>query len=615
MQQMHHRPLFGFVSRSLFVCLVVVYLAVIVVPAMAQGRPVTSAAVLPITDATGQSSLLLSEKVTDEVALALEGTGQFRVVPRADLERELSALKLSPPLSDQQKVRLGKRLQVDKIVSGTLKSLRLDRKNGRVAATLSLEVFDVDVAAVLEGAQQTAITPPIPGWEGDNTRVINEGIRAVVEATVDEMLRIRTDRGNVDLVDRQGNVTLNIGTNDGLEIGNRLLVMRPVWEPDLEKVVLRKVGIVQVTDVDPRLSNARLVSGNMPRVGDKVYKLYTPPEVVQKITRARSTKNIATQIAALALLVGIIQIGTGPSSNSPTKLTANIAQSHPGGDTYIAVRPRAGNTILQGTQGWLIYRGPTAGFIAEADNNNYLVGAVRGKHLSLYEDHAARQVGLTFTFTWQYIDETGDQADGSVDITYNHLELVEGQTYYYKVRRIHDPIRPQIPLAQAPPEDVSFTVDPEDALSEATRKAAGPVTYFRPPQLQSPTNGLDTVNPADVTFEWSPAEGADLYQVQVYDNPLLNEPAVYKGPIQSSTGEVVMRHHVTGFTFGSNKTYYWVVGARRSGEALPECGGVKGWIRSEVWSFSTPPMPPSPAAGSAAVVAPGGFWGQTPRGK
>ncbi len=618
MHRMYYRLLSEVAAYCLAVCLAVPYALIFTPAAMAQGRVITSAAVLPIVDGTGQQSEVLSDKATDEVALALEATRQFRVVLRADLERELAALQLAPPLSDLQKARLGARLQVDKIISGKLMSLKLNRKTGQVEARLELRSFDIKVGATLNGALATQRTRPLPGWEGDDTLVLNEGIRAVAETAVREMLTARTPRGNVDVVDPQGNVSLNIGTNHGVKVGDRLMVMRPTWEPDLEMVVMYEVGEVRVKQVEPRLSEANRISGGFPRVGDKVYMLYTPPEALKKEFRSRKMESSARMLCGILGAFGIIAIGTGGDPSSPTALTTHIAQSHPGGETYIAVEPHIGHTKLQGTQAWLIFRGPTAGFIAEADDNNYLVGAVRGKHLSLYEDHPERQVGLSFAFAWQFIDETGEQADGDVSITYNHLELVEGDTYYYKVRRVHDPIRPQVPIADTAQDDlvdVDFTIDPEDALSEATRKAAGPVTYFRPPGLQAPSNGLKTVNPSNVTFEWEPMDGADQYQVQVYDNSLLRKPAVYKGPVQSSTGEVLMRHKPSGFTFGSNETYYWVVGAKRAGEAQPVSGSEKGWIFSEVWSFSTPPTPPGPTGSGSYSPPPGGWWQQIPRGK
>jgi hypothetical protein len=147
----------------------------------------------------------------------------------------------------------------------------------------------------------------------------------------------------------------------------------------------------------------------------------------------------------------------------------------------------------------------------------------------------------------------------------------------------------------------------------STRTAAGPVTFFRIPLLQAPTDGLKTVNGANVTFEFAPVEGADLYQVQVYDNILLQDPYIYKSPILSATGETVIRHKATGFVFPSGKTLYWVVGARRSGEALPYSGNVQGFIRSAIFSFSTPSTPPDPVGSSAPVRGGTNWWGQVER--
>ena len=92
------------------------------------------------------------------------------------------------------------------------------------------------------------------------------------------------------------------------------------------------------------------------------------------------------------------------------------------------------------------------------------------------------------------------------------------------MQRVVDPIRPVMPtVSMAPaviPTQLGFEVDPSDALSEASG-AVGPVTYFEPAALALPPNGITSLNPADLTFEWTPSVGADQSRVEVYDNQTL----------------------------------------------------------------------------------------------
>ncbi|MCK4324535.1 MAG: hypothetical protein KAW89_08405, partial [Armatimonadetes bacterium] len=210
------------------------------------------------------------------------------------------------------------------------------------------------------------------------------------------------------------------------------------------------------------------------------------------------------------------------------------------------------------------------------------------------------------------------QADGSVELTYDDPALMVGSSYYYKVQRVVDPIMPQPPLTeQVGPAQAALTVDPPEALGEASR-AVGPVTYFDPAVLDSPTNNNENVDPTDVTFEWTPSDGADQYQVQVYGDMSLTN-LVYRSPELSWTGGPVMTHTVTSTLFAGDETYWWVVCNRKYGEAQPvaRIGGQdrSGWIYSNKWGFTTtaaPPPPPS-AAGSDRPTKPiwrHGWWGE-----
>ena len=251
----------------------------------------------------------------------------------------------------------------------------------------------------------------------------------------------------------------------------------------------------------------------------------------------------------------------------------------------------------------------------EPDN---IVGATSQARLDMYADAPAARLAVAFNTEFTYFDRSGEQADGSVELTYDDPALMVGSSYYYKVQRVVDPIMPQPPLVgQVGPAQAALTVDPPEALGEASR-AVGPVTYFEPAVLVSPTNNSETVNPADVTFEWIPSDGADQYQVQVYSDMNLTN-LVYPSPVLSWTGGSVMTHTVTSTVFAGNTTYWWVVCNRKNGEAQPiaRIGGQdrSGWIYSNKWGFTTtdaPPPPPS-AAGSdrpSKPTSPRGWFGE-----
>ncbi len=592
MHQINHHPLYKYVAWALTALLVVPYAATLGSARAQMIGEVTAAVVLPVVITKGlDQQELLVEKATAAVALALEDSGEFRVIPQADLERKLNELSLEPPLSPLEQVRLGNALQADKVITAILHQLVVNPNTGQCRAQLELASLDVVNEAVLNGAIVTSYTKRIPGWEGDDVRVLNEGLRQVAEEAVIQMLRSRVPRGNVDLVDEQGRVTLNRGRDQGIEPGMRMLVKRPEWRPDAEQVAMRQVGVIEVDRVLPSFSVAHTISGQSPRTGDKVYAMYTPPEIVRQREHARHTTRSLRLVFAGALLLGLWGIGGHPGPEASPKADVQLFQSRSGAEPYVRV-----NILRKAKKTFdlLFYRGESPGFVAEADSRNYLVGAVSGP-VKFFEDTPERQVGLTFTDTFEFFDRDGSLTEGTVDITYNHLELTPGDTYYYKIRGVVDPLRVQIPIAQQVLEDVAFAVDPADALTDASAPA-GPITYFQPAIQSLPVNSSTTVNPQDVTFEWQPSVGASDYRVFVYDNANLNEPAVYQGPIIAWTGQTVMRYRVTDYTFRGDQIYYWVVGNRVAGEPAPlvqVAGREKsGWILSSVRNFRTVSMPP-----------------------
>ncbi len=624
MHQMNQHPLSKYIAWVLAVLLAMPF-AVLCSGVDAQIRgEITAAVVLPIVLGRGLEGELLSQKATAAVALALEESREFRIISESNLQRELRELSLEPPLSQAEQIRVGKQLQADKVISGTLHELTINRHTGECRVRLELRSLDIDSEAVLNGAINTITTKRIPGWEGPEVRVVNEGLREAAEATVAAMLRTRIPRGNVDLVDDLGVINLNLGARDGLYRGMQMLVKRGYWEPDIEKVVMRDIGTIEIDDAQARLSTAHSISGQTPRTGDKVYALYTLPEIVRVQEHKRHVTSSLRKFWALGMLAGLWAIGSGGGSTSAPGADVHLYQTGAGGQPIVRVNVHRGwNPDADSTHDWLFFRGESPGFPAEVDDRNYLVGAVKGGHVDYWEDTPERRVGLTFEDEFTFLDREGEEEDGDVDIDYNHLELIAGRTYYYKVRRIVDPWRPIIPIAEQVDEeleDVSFSVDPADALSEAS-SPAGPVTYFQPPTLSRPTNGSTTVNPQDVTFEWQPSTGAGEYRVFVYDNPNFNDPPVYQHTV-IWTGQSAMQYRVTDFTFSGDRMYYWAVGARVSGEPAPKvwvAGQDKtGWVLSNIWIFQTVSMPPPvpSAAGQAdGPRRPGvrtGWWGERP---
>ena len=592
-----------------------------------------SVAMVPFVDDTGHNSLLIANKATDAVAMALDDSQEYVVTAGGDTEREMEALgiiKAESPrfsVSKEQQVRLGERLRVEKVASGSVNMLRVYR-NGACHCVMTVLLLDVATREWLDGATEPYTTQPMPGWKGEEAEVINEALRCAAEKAVARIQTDRRPRGNVDMVDQSGEVIINLGYRDGMEMGMELLVVRGVWNAAQERVVLRNLGVIEVRKTEINMSRCRLVSGSLPRTSDKCYVMYRPNVRIAKAARSVRTKRYATWLTAALLLTGIYNTARGPDYQSAPGVRAYLSQSAPGAEPRIRVIETSGNVPdATVTKAFLVFRGDYQGFPAEVDNQNFLIAARQGGRLDFFEDYPEQVVDIEFEMEFTYIDEEGEQEDGDVDITYNHLALVAGRQYYYKLRRIVDPGRVNIPIAdtgQAPdvPVDVDFEIDPSDALGEPS-PPAGPVTFFYPGTLETPSDGNEAVDwrKDSTTFTWRPAVGANQYRVLIYKNPQATGIAAKMSPVLNYTSGTTMSWKLDS-NLQATTTYYWFVASWCNGEAKPvvQSNGSKGWILSQPFRFrtvSSPPPTPSSAAQESGGRRPpsrSGWWGG-PRGR
>ncbi len=633
MRRPHHGNANAFITPTATLLLVLCLWAAFVPAAHAQKiSEAISVAVVPFADRAGGSEMT-ANKATDAAALALDESQEYVVSTRADTRREMQTLGIVASesarhsVSKEQMVRLGEHLRVEKVATGSVDHLSID-KSGRGRCVLTIRLLDIATQEYLDGATSDYTTRALPGWQGEEATVINEALRSAAEQCVRTIQTSRTPRGNIDMVDNTGTIVVNLGARDGVEVGKELLVVRGIWNSGLERVVLQKIGVIEVSAVEINDCRCRLTSGSMPRTADKCYVMYRPSNTIAKAVKRSKLKRTTRVLAALGLVAGIYATATGDDNQSPPGVSVFLTQAAPGSEPRIAVEAEPGN--LPGstkTHAWLVFRGENAGFLSQVDNNNHLVAAVQGGKLANFEDDPTFTVDLEFELEFNYLDNEGEEEDGDVDITYNHLPLVAGRSYYYKLRRIVDPGFVDLPTAASGqvtppvPVDVSFDIDPPESLGEPS-DPAGPVTFFFPGQPETPSDGNSTVDPraGKTTFRWTPSLGADEYMVFIYDNPQAVGNPVKQSPRLSSTSSTTTMNWALNMTLASDTEYYWFVGARTSGEVAPlvRSNGSRGWVMSEPFRFRTallPPVNPSVDGGKLQPSDRGGIFGERPLGR
>jgi hypothetical protein len=625
MHRLHASRTWKFVALYVAATMVVPYAVVgFPVDAEAQAQPVVesaSAIVLPVQDPDDAVDSVLSQKATDALALAMEGSRQFMVTSRMDLQRELNQLDIQPPLSDSEKLRLGDRLAVDQVATGEITELRINERTGEVDISISVAMLDVATGEYLNGAIVSTTTKRLPGWHGEESRVVNDALREVAEQAVSEILANRVAEGFVTSVNDFGVATINVGRDDRLAPGMEMLLLRPVWQRDLEEMTMQKVGRYSVSETSAH--RAKLVpigenDGGYATVADRAYKLYRGPERMEAYKRRASNDQTLTVAAAILAVLGVVAIADGSASDdAPKGLRSYLYQEQPGDEAVIRVRVANSSIPLdEQIYAWLFFRSDgqqnfslLAQSLVGASFESRLPGGVwdDGPEFETYE--------LEREFTWLTTD--GDEEDGDIELLFHHFPLQAGHTYYHRVQRVVEPpsragsgapvTTNQMRSAQDEDlDDPELNVDPASALGEGSRPTQG-ITYFTPPVLQSPEGGAENQSTSSITFTWNSTQGANEYILQVFpeDDPDGRRAPRYQAQIRQDTSGTMF--HTINDTFASSARFYWRVGARRSGEPEPENRLLgRGWLFSNIRTFTTAAAPPPPPGSTAAGHSPNG---------
>jgi hypothetical protein len=598
--------------------MVYLVMAALVAPYVALAAPssslptksVTTVAVIPMQDATGTGNVVITREATSAVALSMEDTREYMVTSTADLEREMASLVIQVPLSKAEQVHLGQRLKVDKVLTGRVTAMSVDARTGRARVGFSLMMLDVGIGEYLDGAVMTITSKSIPGWNGDVNLVIAQATREAADAAVAQMLASRVKRGNIDLVDDLGNININMGTDNGIVSGTEFLVMRPVWAPDIEEVIMRHVGIIRVGSPDEiaaQLSVAHTISGATPATGDKIYRIYKPEAVTKQEVRSASIKRTGQLIAALALLAGLFAVGGGETTTSASDISGALAQAGPGtSPEFVQLSLHTGGTGVDKMHGFMIFRNVIPSFAWNVFDLIDIIPASNQPYVP-YSDGPAARVAVDGEVQFQFIDQNqggtggGSQTEGSVTATFDVAGLTPGTSYYYMCVRITDPIgrpgaNPPIGTAQVG----QITATPDFSIFSDASNTFGPITYFHCPTLILPADNAVSQPPTSVTFNWQTMVGADQYRVEVFQQTDPNgtgTPYQVSSVVSKTSGTASVT--LPGPFSDTTQNYFWRVGGRKSLEPGPLSQTVHktGWLYSAMRHFtpalSPPPLPTS----------------------
>ena len=466
--------------------------------AQAQGAPAQSVIVLDFATENGLDPLL-GRKAADGLAVELQRSGSYDVVPRQRVEEAVSQQAgLQPPYNDIAQIKLAESVNASSVFSGRVTSVQVEA--GR-SARVSLEARQLDVITgdYINGTFVSESTEQKLGQVA-NEILVDEAINKAVFGAVRSMRQTTLPTGTVLNV-ATDEVVLSIGADAGVSSGQRYTVLRDKYDRARNVTERSKIGEVTITRVNATQSSARISAGGREgvRTTDRVRQIFTPATYPRTSVRngqsvtpvtappVRANGNNAAGgflkkssagilgLVGLAALVGLAGLG-GDTGNSPPR-GIDITEANP---TQTYPQPRftfdAGFNGINFSQtldreavvAYLIYRGTAPNFTPDVSNLQAVVDArfdASSKQITFTDagvvgNFPRRQVTITSTTTGGGNNNTTGNVSGTsnidlsiadvttglidslvttsdqITIIFTQRPLQIGQTYYYRVGRI-----------------------------------------------------------------------------------------------------------------------------------------------------------------------------------
>ena len=428
---------------------------------------------------------LLGRKAADGLAVELQRSGEYQVVPRQQVEAAVAQQAgLQPPFNDTAQIKLAQTVNANSVFSGRVE--RVELTPGRLArVTLEARQLDVLTGDFVNGTVVTESTEQKLG-DVESGILVDEAINKAVFSAVRSMRQTSLPRGNV-LNTTVDSVVLNIGAQAGVVPGQRYTVLRDIFDPARNVTERRKIGEVTIQRVNSDQSDARISAGGTVgvRTGDRVRQIFEPSRYPRSTTGsgnsltpvtapppgrqsaggglsglARKSSRGALGLLALGALVALVGFGGG-SGNSPPR-AVDITEANP---TQTFPQPRF--TFTAGFNGisiqqtldresvvaYVIYRGTAPNFTPDAGSIQAVVDARfdASEKQIVFTDAGiigtAPRRQVTITSAGAQVDlnisdadlVAGDQiiqTQQQLTIQFTQRPLIIGQTYFYRVGRI-----------------------------------------------------------------------------------------------------------------------------------------------------------------------------------
>jgi len=568
-------------------------------PALAQTGTI-EVAVVDFRNVSKVSNEMFGAMATDAVVVELLRCGKFGVVTADTLQAKMEELgykskedrALKVHLTPSMMVRVGGEVGADSVVSGEVTSIKVDRGKKRAEARIVVRMLDVASGEWVNGAVATGASNPRIGYTPDRDtdwiiEAINSAARKAVETMVQYIIPEATIIGTIG----PNEVLLNRGSQEGLEPGMEMIVLR---RGDAgEEEVVGRVRISKVSDTDSRASVVRSTRGVKPE--DRVRAVYELPKDTGgkevEAPRTDSKKRIAVGSKLLWGLVTLIGIATffKGGGDRPEQLPTAVVMAGRSPDVTAATED--GGILIAWNNPKDVRHADVIEFHVWRDNHGNWgsgAGGEAGSNLGpvMANDMvtAAPLNGPAGSFDHMCVDFTYPKDFDYLRASADHTDLDEGSLepmmgisigvpHQYWVTCLYRRFQPTTGTTTGTEDNVTYW--------ETSAIYAGRATYVTRPIPESPggTTGTTYVDLTNVTFVWRGSRGADQYVIEVSTVPDFNREQTwvrqeyqptgtdgerftrtYTNVLKNAQGVVVPE--LAGAPPGA--TLYWRVGARNS---------------------------------------------------
>ena len=589
------------------------------VPASAQGR-IMQVAVIDFANNSKVPGRVYSKMATDAVVVELVRSGKFTAFTSEMVESKMQALGYQPPLTPTLEHRLGQELGADAVVGGEINAIKVDKDKRVAEVRLVVRMLDVASGELINGAIAVGKSHSRVGY-GDEDQLLIEAIQDAARNAVDMMVRYILPEATVLNPIGANEVLLNKGSQEGIEPGMEMIVLRRSETGEDE--VVGRIKITKVTDTDAVATVIRAPKGVKPE--DRARAIFQMPTIKEgvlgePVRPSELKKGISKGTKLLFALAGLLAVGlifngggneheSIPGVTAQAGVSGDIITPDYGSDVGVMVswnKPRNIRTMdIIEYHVWRNNRGTNLGSAGAGTEVPIATPQFTQAPAFAGWDHAItlEPVGISHN-EWHAADpDTHELVDVSNDELIPPLEI--GKPSQYWVSCLYKRISPR---------------DGTVTYWETSNTGSGVATCLNRPVLRP--SFTETSDLSNITFEWESCGGADRYVIEVSrtDSFERDKTWVYTIVQRTAADGIPMSCNLVNKIMDANgvivkelagvsegDVLYWRVGARNSADRpgpfpagpSPQADGPKNtrYIYSYPESFVVE-QPPSPGGTS-----------------